>query len=113
MWNLLAYSGYIATATGAITLIPEVMKALKTHHLKDVSMVMLILMLASSGLWLYYGILLHDLALSFSPIFNISLEIILIMLKKHYDRHGHPVTHPHFANCPGIFKQTKRQEGAT
>ena len=100
MFELLKYTGFIAAITGAITLVPEITRALKTHHLNDVAWSWLIMILMTSCLWLTYGILLHDLALTVAPLANIGLEIALLILKKHYDHHRHPIMHPHLPHCP-------------
>ena len=99
MLELLKYAGFIATITGATTLVPEIIRALKTHRLKDVAWSWLLTMLASSILWFIYGLLLHDMILMFSPIVNLTLEIALLNLKKHYEIHRHPITHPHLRHC--------------
>lgn len=88
LWNVI---GCLAAVCGAISLIPEVLKALKTHHLGDVSWGMLFLLMLSSIMWGSYGVSQNDLPLIASAIINFTLETVLIALKKHYTTTGKPL----------------------
>ena len=110
MIDLSVLTGYIATGLSAICLVPEVRRALETHHLKDVSWGMLILMFLSSMLWLLYGAMLHDIPLAFSPTINLIMEITLMILKKHYDHHRHPVHEAHYPSCKNIVPKGRTAE---
>lgn len=83
--------GYIATAMSTIKLIPEIIKALKTHHLKDIAWGMLLLMSTADGMWLIYGIHLQEMPLILDGILNFSMGIMLIYLKFHYTKNHPPV----------------------
>lgn len=76
----------LATLCGCSSLIPEVIKALKSRHLRDLSWGMLFLLLVCSGLWTLYGILSNEMPLIISGSFNVGMEIILIILKNIYDQ---------------------------
>lgn len=110
MIDLTILTGYIATGLSSVYLIPEVRRAMETHHLKDVSWGMLVLMFISSGLWLWYGVMLKDIPLAFSPCVNLILEAALMVLKQHYDHHRHPVREPHFAHCKKIAPKGQTAE---
>lgn len=87
-WEIL---GFMAATAGAISLLPEVMKALRTHHLRDLAWGMLLLSLFASTAWLMYGIHLHNLPMIFSPSVNVVMEVTLIFLKLHYSKHRKPI----------------------
>ena len=87
-WNVV---GCFAAVCSAISLIPEILKALKTHHLGDVSWGMLYLLTLSSIMWGSYGMAQNDLPLTASAIINFTLETSLIVLKKHYETTGKPL----------------------
>lgn len=87
--------GTAAAVCGAVSLIPEVTKAYRTHHLQDVSWGMLLLLLSSSILWGSYGVAIHDLPLVLSAGTNFLMETALIVMKKHYGKTGQPLKH-HF-----------------
>lgn len=90
MWTTV---GYLAAFCGTLQLIPEIIKASKTHHLKDVSWGMLILMLTSSVLWGSYGVNIHDIPLVISATANFAMETALLLMKKHYELTGKPLKH--------------------
>jgi MtN3 and saliva related transmembrane protein len=83
--------GYLATICSITSLIPEIFKALKTHRLRDLSWGMICLMTLGSALWTMYGIAKESLPLQISAGVNLVFETILIYLKIHYSRHGHPI----------------------
>ena len=83
--------GYIATCFGAISLLPEVLKALKTHHLRDLAWGMLALMTVSSTLWGIYGYSKMVIPLVISASMNLMFEIFLIALKIHYSKAKRPL----------------------
>ena len=88
LWNVV---GCLAAVCGAISLIPEIMKALKTRHLGDVSWGMLLLLMMSSIMWGSYGLAQNDFPLIASATINFILETVLIALKKHYEATGKPL----------------------
>lgn len=86
--------GYCATAFGSVQLIPEISKALKTHHLKDLSWGMLSLMISSSVLWVIYAVLSHTTPLTISSSLNLIFGLTLATLKLHYHKFDRPVLRP-------------------
>ena len=89
--------GYIATLMSTIKLIPELMKALKTHHLKDVAWGMLLLMCFSDMMWLLYGLHIQEMPLIIDSVLNFSLGASLIYLKNHYSKNNPPLLSYFFA----------------
>ena len=92
--NYLELLGYAATLVGAIQLVPEVMKALRTHHLKDLSWGMISLMLISSVLWIAYGIAILTIPLVISAGMNMLFEVSLAVLKVKYHKNNAPLFNP-------------------
>jgi len=91
MAQIIQIVGVLAGVLNAIKLIPETSKALKTHHLRDVSWGMLILIGLSSTLWELYGIHYHDWPIIISDGMNMSMTVFLTFLKIHYDQHKRPI----------------------
>ncbi len=91
--------GTAAAICGAISLIPEVLKAYRTHHLNDVSWGMLFLLTSSSVLWGLYGMLTNDILLTASSIVNFVMEGALIIMKQHFHMTGKPLKE-HFEPDP-------------
>ena len=85
--------GTLAAVCGAISLIPEVIKASRTHHLQDVSWAMLVLLISSSLLWVSYGIHMHDMPLILSGVVNMMMESVLIGMKIQYEITKKPFIH--------------------
>jgi|WetSurMetagenome_2_1015567.scaffolds.fasta_scaffold502058_2 MtN3 and saliva related transmembrane protein len=92
--NYIEMIGYSATFFGAIQLIPEIAKALKTHHLKDLSWGMLFLMLFSSILWIIYGAASNVIPLVISASMNFVFELTLTLLKLKYLKAKMPLLRP-------------------
>ena len=51
--------GYTAGAFGMVTFLPQLIKTLRTKRAGDISMLMLLLMLATNVLYIVYGVLLE------------------------------------------------------
>ena len=89
--NDFEFVGYIGTVFGASILIPEIIRALRTHHLEDLAWGMLFLMLGASTSWFIYGLLHNNLTLMIDTIISISMQAILWTLKIHYSRAKMPL----------------------
>lgn len=83
--------GYIATCFSALSLLPEIIKALRTHHLRDLAWGMMGLMVTSSALWLYYGAAKLIIPLTISASMNLFFGLTLVSLKIHYARAKRPL----------------------
>ena len=87
------YVGYIAATLGALSLIPEVVKALKTHHLQDLAWGMILLMFSATICWTFYAWNTNNIPLILSSGINLLTEITLMVLKVHYHRRKRPIFH--------------------
>jgi len=78
--------GITASALTAVSLIPQLVKVIREKEAKNVSLVMLLVLSAGLGGWVYYGILKEDWIIivsnSFSFIINLLLGIFSIKYKK-------------------------------
>lgn len=84
--NLTEVIGYLATIVSTIILIPEILKALKTHHLNDVAWGMLILSTVSNGMWTLYGFYLNENPLIISSAMSLVMSLYLVYLKTIYNK---------------------------
>jgi|WetSurMetagenome_2_1015567.scaffolds.fasta_scaffold145886_1 MtN3 and saliva related transmembrane protein len=82
-WNII---GFTASILSAATFVPQVYKALKTKHLRDVSWGLLLLVDISSVLWLIYGIKFQLQPLILSSAITIFSTSLLVVLKLVYKR---------------------------
>ena len=76
----------LATCCGSVVLVPEVYKAIKSRHLRDVAWGMLVLFLICSFSWFLYGFLSHNVPLMISSGINFCMETTLMNLKFKYEK---------------------------
>lgn len=80
---------WIGLAAGFLTsiaVIPQVVRTWRIKHARDISIWQPLILIAGMLLWLFYGILLHDLPLIAANSFSISCYLVLLGLKIVYDR---------------------------
>ncbi|MFA5103883.1 MAG: SemiSWEET family transporter [Candidatus Margulisiibacteriota bacterium] len=77
-YKLIGVFAALLTSTGFV---PQIFKALKTRHVKDLSVVMLGLTALGTGLWAVYGLFLGDVIIICSNLFTCSTILILAVLK--------------------------------
>ncbi len=67
----------------AITFLPQVIKIWNTKSAKDLSLIMLLLLMTGVLLWLAYGLLIKDAAIIYtnSMVFVMSLIMLFFKLK--------------------------------
>jgi len=82
--DLLTAIGIIAGTLTTASFFPQVFKAWKTKHTKDVSGAMFLILFFGIALWLVYGFYLKDLPLIASNTVSIMLVGIMLFLKKKY-----------------------------
>jgi len=78
--------GYVASLCCIIAFLPQIIKAVQTKSMKDVSVGLLLLLLFGNALWMFYSI-----ALGLVPVFVTNLAIsvqiiILLFLGKLYNK---------------------------
>ena len=83
--------GFLAALANAISLVPEIKKAIQTHHLRDIAWGMLFFLSCSSFMWLLYGVHIVDYPIIVSDGINLVLAIFLITLKARYSKGYKPL----------------------
>jgi len=78
--------GLIAGILTSSSLIPQIMKTLKTKDAQDISFKMLLVLLIGLCLWIYYGIINRDRPIIYTNILAASITILMIFLKYKYSR---------------------------
>ena len=66
--------------------VEQIYKGYKTKRLKDVSKFLMIFIAAGSILWLIYGIIVEDVFIIGTNMSGLILMIIVLGMKKRYDR---------------------------
>jgi MtN3 and saliva related transmembrane protein len=77
--------GIIAGTLTSLATIPQVVKTLKTRHVRDISIWQPLLITIGVALWMIYGILIYDLPLIIANITPLVCNALLIGMKMHFD----------------------------
>ena len=80
-YKLIGLFAAILTSTGFV---PQILKALRTRHVKDLSIVTLGFTASGTGLWATYGFFLQDPIIISANIFTCSTVLLLIAMKYYF-----------------------------
>lgn len=80
--------GLFAGTLTSIAAIPQLIKTLRTRHARDISIWQPLLLAFGVALWMFYGMLIHDLPLILANIIPLICNILLTALKLHYRNNG-------------------------
>lgn len=78
--------GLVAGTLTSLAAIPQVLKTLKTRHVRDISIWQPVLLSIGVALWMFYGILINDLPLIIANIIPLVCNILLTGMKIHYGK---------------------------
>jgi len=78
--------GLVAGTLTSIAAIPQLVKTLKSRHVRDISIWQPLLLAFGVGLWMVYGILINDLPLIVANITPLICNVILTGMKIRYGR---------------------------
>ncbi len=81
--------GLVAGALTSIAAIPQVIKTLKTRHVRDISIWQPLLLAFGVALWMIYGILINDFPLIVANIIPLICNVILTGMKMRYGNDDH------------------------
>ena len=76
--KIIALTAALLTSTGFV---PQIIKGVKTGHVKDVSLITLIFTAAGTFCWAIYGFSLGDIIIIIANIFTCSTVIVLMIMK--------------------------------
>jgi MtN3 and saliva related transmembrane protein len=82
----------VAGTLTSIAAIPQVLKTLKTRHVRDISIWQPLLLSFGVALWMMYGILIKDVPLIVANITPLVCNIILTGMKLRYGREDRLIT---------------------
>ena len=81
--QIIGLAAGICTAT---SLLPQVVKTIKEKKAEDVSLVMLLVLMAGIILWIVYGIKKNDLPITATNSFSLLVNIFMVILRVKYHR---------------------------
>jgi MtN3 and saliva related transmembrane protein len=73
--------GFAAAFLTTVGLLPQAIKAYKSKHTKDISLMMYVIMVAGISLWLVYGILNNDGPLIAANSVSLVFALFTLILK--------------------------------
>jgi len=76
--------GLLAGTITSITFLPQVIKIWKSKSAKDLSFMMLLLLIISLVLWLTYGLILLDVAIIYTNSMALVMSLIMLFFKLKY-----------------------------
>jgi MtN3 and saliva related transmembrane protein len=82
--SLIQILGLAAGTITSITFLPQVIHIWKTKSAKDLSLMMLLLLILGVLLWLTYGILIKDAAIIYTNSMVLVMSFILLFFKLKY-----------------------------
>lgn len=85
LWSIMGTIAAICTTVGFI---PQIIRGIKTRELRDVSPVMLTLLLVGCSLWLAYGVHLKNPIIALANGFTLSFVITILLLRVWYKRNN-------------------------
>ncbi len=76
--------GFTAGFLMAITMLPQIIKSLRTKSVKDISLSMLIICVIGAILWMIYGILIKSLPIVIMDGFAFCVSFTQLLIKIKY-----------------------------
>lgn len=76
--------GIAAGILTAFSMLPQLIKIIKEKKAEDVSIAMLLVLIAGLGLWVWYGLLREDMPLVITNSFSVLLNIVVLGLRVKY-----------------------------
>ena len=89
MFNfLIPLIGIFATIFAVSSTVPQIIKGMKTKKMDDVSVWLILALIAGLSLWIVYGIAKGDIVITGGNSVGVSLNLILLLLKIKYSRNA-------------------------
>ena len=80
--------GFSAALLGAIHMVPQFIKSIRTKNVRDVSLYMVVLYFFATGLWTLYGYMAHSLPVLLGDGFNFIVTCAQLAAKIKYEKSG-------------------------
>jgi MtN3 and saliva related transmembrane protein len=78
--------GYLAGALTTSSLIPQVIKIIKTKSVRDVSLIMFLIFSVGITLWIAYGIAINSAPIVIANTISLLLGLLVLWLKLRYNQ---------------------------
>ncbi|MES2775486.1 MAG: SemiSWEET transporter [Bacteroidota bacterium] len=84
MQQLVTIIGILASICSAVSTIPQLVKIIKEKKAENISLLMMIVLLAGLSLWICYGIMKKDTIIIASNSFSVVINILLLVFSIYY-----------------------------
>lgn len=78
--------GIVAGVLTAVSMLPQLVKVIKEKHVEDLSITMLLSLIAGLILWVVYGFIRKDQPLIYTNIFSVAVNLALVFFRVKYSR---------------------------
>lgn len=78
--------GIIAGVLTSISMIPQLVKVIREKNVKDISLLMLLVLISGLSLWVWYGFIKNELPIILSNSFAVLVNISLLICYMIYDK---------------------------
>jgi len=82
--NFVQVIGISAGILTSVSMLPQLIKIIKEKEAKDISIVMILILLAGLCMWIYYGILKKDMPIIVTNIFSVVVNLTLLFFRLRY-----------------------------
>jgi len=82
--NIILITGIAAGVLTAISMMPQVIKTIKTKEAENISPVMLIILIAGVALWIVYGCIKKDWPIIITNSFSVLVNLSMLFLHWRY-----------------------------
>mgnify|MGYP001176196373 CR=1 FL=1 len=76
--------GYVAAFFTASTMVPQIIRSIKTKHVKDISLIMILMYITNASLWVVYGLSIGAYPVVIADGLASSAGLIQLFLKIKY-----------------------------
>lgn len=84
MVDVITLIGLAAASLAAVSFLPQAVKTWKTKSARDISLKMLVVLLAESFLWIVYGFYIDSAPVLISNLVTMALVSIMLLFKARY-----------------------------
>jgi MtN3 and saliva related transmembrane protein len=83
---LIPLIGILATIFAVSSTVPQIIKGIKTKKMDDVSIWLIMALIAALSLWVVYGLVKSDIVIAGGNSVGVTLNAVLLLLKIKYSR---------------------------
>jgi MtN3 and saliva related transmembrane protein len=82
--NIILITGIVAGILTAVSMMPQVIKTIKTKKAEHISPLMLIILIAGVSLWIVYGCIKKDWPIIITNCFSVLVNLTMLFLQWRY-----------------------------